>query len=147
MVRYSRKVIKDINKLCWRQRSGFSLLDVLVAMAIMGIVAVVFLNALATSHRATITADERVTAESLARKQLESMKGVAYINYGVSGHPEYALADAPLSYSISLLATPVDSATLQPLPNGQDQGIQVLAVTVARNGDDLFTVHGLKVNR
>lgn len=147
MVRYSKKMKNNGNALCRGTRAGFALLDVLVAMAILGIVAAVFLGALATADKATIVSDRRVTAESLARAQLETLKGVAYINYSVLGHPVYAVAAAPVSYSIALLATPVDPVTLLPLPSGQDQGVQDVAVTVARNGDDLFTVHDLKVAR
>ena len=46
---------------------GFTLVEVLIALAILGIVAVAFLSALATASTALILADERTTAESLTR--------------------------------------------------------------------------------
>jgi len=53
---------------------GYSLVEVLIAIAIMGTVAVAFLSALATSSRALILADERTTAESIARSEIEYVK-------------------------------------------------------------------------
>ena len=57
----------------WSQK-GLSLIEVLIAVAILGIVAVVFLSSLATSSKATIIADERTNAESLSRSELEYIK-------------------------------------------------------------------------
>ena len=57
-----------------RDQKGQSLIEVLIALAILGIVAVTFLIALTTSSTAIIIADERTTAESLARSELEYVK-------------------------------------------------------------------------
>ena len=53
---------------------GVTLIEVLIAVAILGLVAVAFLSALATASTAIIIADERTTAESLARSELEYVK-------------------------------------------------------------------------
>jgi len=53
---------------------GITLIEVLIAVAILGLVAVAFLSALATASTAIIIADERTTAESLARSELEYVK-------------------------------------------------------------------------
>ena len=53
---------------------GFTLIEVLIALAILAIVAVAFLTALTTASTALILADERTTAESLARSELEYVK-------------------------------------------------------------------------
>lgn len=127
--------------------AGFALLEVLISIALLGIVAVVFLGAVGTGDRAAITEDQRVMAESLARRQLEALKSDSYIDYAVGGHPLYPAISAPASYSVSLVATPVDPATLQSLPAGQDQGMQDIAVTVSRTGSQLTTLHDLKVSR
>ena len=57
---------------------GFTFIEVLIAMLIMSVFAVTFLAGLAASSRAVIVADERTTAESLARSQMEYVKIDAY---------------------------------------------------------------------
>ena len=57
---------------------GFSMLEVVIAIALLGIIAVSVLSALQTAALAFIIADRRATAESLARTQMEDVK---YQNY------------------------------------------------------------------
>ena len=57
---------------------GFTLLEVLIAIALIGIVAVAILGALSTSSKVLSIADERTTAESLARRQIEYIKSQGY---------------------------------------------------------------------
>ena len=56
------------------RESGVTLIETLVALAILAVVAVAFVSGLATASKATIIANEQSTAESLARSQLESIK-------------------------------------------------------------------------
>ncbi len=60
--------------------SGVTLIETLVALAVLGLIAVVFLSGLATAARATLIADEQATAESLARSEIEYVKSQDYIN-------------------------------------------------------------------
>jgi len=57
-----------------RNQKGQLLIEALIALAILGVVAVAFLTALTTASRAIIIADERTNAESLARTELEYVK-------------------------------------------------------------------------
>lgn len=57
-----------------RSLKGQSLIEVLIAIAILGVVAVAFFSALGTNSKAIIIADEQTTAESLARSELEYVK-------------------------------------------------------------------------
>ena len=60
----------------WMNKSqkGQTLIEVLIALAILAIVVVAYLTALTTSSRAIIIADERTTTESLTRSELEYVK-------------------------------------------------------------------------
>ncbi len=50
---------------------GYSLMETLVALAIMGIVAAIFLGGLATTTKANIVTDKKATAESLVFGETE----------------------------------------------------------------------------
>ena len=135
-----------------RNQKGFTLIEVLIAIAILGMIAVPFLTALSTSSRALIIADERTTAESLVRSEIEYVKSQDYCNaswsYNVNstgstvpGQPDWlvgshALPDNCKDYSLTVNASPIDD------------GIQKITVTVERDNDKLvLTTSTYKVNR
>jgi len=65
----------------WKGREGergFSLVETVIAIALLGIVAVAFLGALSTASRSIFIADERATAESLARTEMEYVRNQDY---------------------------------------------------------------------
>ena len=62
-----------------KSEKGFSLIETLVALALMGIIAVGLLSGLATTFRAGGISQERVIAESLAKSQWEYIKAQDYI--------------------------------------------------------------------
>src|SRR4030042_1566045 len=57
---------------------GLTLIEVLVAMGILAAVAVVFLTGMTTSSKAVMVSQERVSAESLSKSELEYVKSAAY---------------------------------------------------------------------
>ena len=129
--------------------TGVSLVETLVALAILGLIAVAFLSGLTTAARATLIADEQATAESLARAHMEHVKSQDYIDYADLDHEEYEgleLEPALASYSVEITAVPIDPDTGQPLPSG-DEGIQKITVTVNRNNKLVLTVDDYKVDR
>ena len=126
--------------------SGVTLLETLVALAILGFVAVAFLGGLTTATRATIIADEQATAESLARSEIEHVKSQGYIEDPAPG-AYTSVTPLDTSYIIYPTATPIDPDTGEDLPSGEDNGIQKITVTVERNGDPIITVESYKVDR
>ncbi|MCK4722999.1 MAG: type II secretion system protein [Dehalococcoidia bacterium] len=117
-----------------RNERGATLAETLVALAIFGIVAVVFLSGLTISSKAVMVNQERVAAESLAKSQMEYVRAQGY--------------DA--SYSEITIPDDLDA-------QGYDVGIgvqdvhvdelQKITVTIDRGGDILFTLVGYMVNR
>ena len=145
-----------------RKEKGFTLIEVLVALAILGLIGAAFLMALATASKAIIIADERTTAESLARSQMEFVKDLEYIYYNAVGHSVYGIfyeedgddGTPPPNYSIVFIAEPIDPTTGLPYTGpdgdgvyGQDDGIQKLEVTVSHQGNTVLTLEGYKVDR
>ena len=126
-----------------RSEKGFSLIETVVALAIVAIVAVSFLSGLATSARATIVADEQTTASSLARSQMEDIKDQTYD--GTNNPPVYSLiSSVPSSYTVD-----IDADRLDPEGDGfdDDDGIQKVVVTVERGGRTILTLEDYKVDR
>ncbi len=141
-----------------KSEKGFALVEVLVALALTGIIATAFLLAISTSSKAILVADERTTAESLARSQMEDIKNELYINYseGVPLHGVYITTVTPPNYSIGFTVVPFDPGTGNPygftdvggiLVFDDDDGIQKITVTVYHQGNDVITLEGYKVNR
>jgi prepilin-type N-terminal cleavage/methylation domain-containing protein len=67
---------------------GFSMLEVVIAIALLGIIAISVLSALQTAALALISADQRATAESLARSQMEYVRVQDYNEAPLGGQSE-----------------------------------------------------------
>jgi len=119
--------------------SGVTLIETLVALALLGIIAVPILSGLATTSKAAFTTDERATAESLARSQMEWVKNADYV-YGAT---EYSPAPIPdgkdyIDYSAIIVAEPL---------HDPDDGIQKIRIIVKRSDKVVITLEGYKVDR
>ena len=143
--------VKAINKIFGAKErngeTGASLIETLVALAILGIIAVAFLSGLATASKATFITDERGTAESLARSQMEYVKSHDYIDYADPAHGDYGVITTPAGYSVEVTVVPIDADTGQPLPAGDDEGLQRITVTIRHDSKSVLTIDGYKVNR
>lgn len=122
-----------------RGESGLTLLEMVVALAILGTIAVAFLAGVATTSRGTYIADERATTESLARTQMEWVKNAGY-SYNATS---YSIAPVPadkdyVNYSANITAEPL---------HDPDDGIQKVTVTIAHSGRAVFKLEGYKVDR
>jgi prepilin-type N-terminal cleavage/methylation domain-containing protein len=54
-----------------KEQRGFTFIEVLVGVAIMGMIVAAFMLALVTAFKANTLADIRTTADALARAQME----------------------------------------------------------------------------
>jgi prepilin-type N-terminal cleavage/methylation domain-containing protein len=129
---------------------GFSMLEVVIAIALLGIIAVSVLSALQTAALAFISADTRATAESLARTQMEYVRYSVYDNYDDEPgdpHPVYSLDPQidnikPPDFSVNTVAIRLDRDA-PPNPN-DDDGIQAITVTVSHEGRVVVTLKDYK---
>ena len=106
---------------------GFTLIEVTIAIALLGIIAVTILTALSTASVALIIADRRATAESLARSQMEYVKNQGYqgpyIDYSKSGHGEYGeIGGFTENYDVATTVEPINPNTYAPYLYIEDQG-------------------------
>jgi prepilin-type N-terminal cleavage/methylation domain-containing protein len=125
---------------------GMTLIEVLIALAIMGLVAIVFLGGLQASFTSNTVNQQRVVAEDLAKSQLEYVKGQVYDP--TNNPPQYQLmTGVPAGYYVQLI-----SARLDPKGDGigNDDGLQEITIKVYKGSDAsgslLITVKGYKIN-
>ncbi|MFQ5996594.1 MAG: hypothetical protein ACE5KP_03105 [Dehalococcoidales bacterium] len=119
--------------------SGIAFLETAVALAILGVIAVAFLNGLTTSSKSVFTADEQTTAESLAQSQMEWVKSANY-SYEATTYSPAPLPSGKdyLDYSVLI--------TAEPLRN-PDDGIQKITITIRRADKGVIKLEGYKVDR
>lgn len=126
-----------------KNQAGFSLIEVLLALALIGVLGTAIPSALSGANRATITAKQHTTAESLARSQMDYVQNQPYDTDNVT--PVYALIpEIPVPYSI---VTPM-AQRLDPRGDGtaNDDGLQQITVTVKHGEKIVFTLVDVKLN-
>jgi len=139
---------------------GVGLIEVIIALAILGIVAVAFLGGLSTALHATFIADERSVAQSLATSQMEYVKSQGYITNDVQAeYPKLDSSDVPGGYNIKsldrngnvfddgvhIIGVPWDAAN--GTVSSKDDGIQKVTVIIYHDTKKVLTLEDYKVNR
>ena len=64
-----------------KNEAGLSLIELVIALGLLGLISMALLSSMSGASRAFYTADERSTAESLARRELEYVKNLDYNVY------------------------------------------------------------------
>jgi prepilin-type N-terminal cleavage/methylation domain-containing protein len=118
----------------FEDEKGLTLVESLVTVAIVGVALVAFAVALSTGSIAVWENDQEVAAQSLARTQMEYIKGLPYD----SGANTYPTVNATDNYSISVAVTSVPDS---------DSNIQKVTANISRDGLVLLTIEDYKVNR
>jgi prepilin-type N-terminal cleavage/methylation domain-containing protein len=137
---------------------GFTLIEVLIALALFGIIAITFAGGLSTSSKAALTADVRTNAESLARTQMEYVKSQSYNRAPAGGAAIYStITDIPDGYAIwsenrtpgqyvpSVLGVPWDSGNNTAVY--EDNGLQKIKLVITHDGREVITLEDYKVDR
>lgn len=121
------------------RESGATLLETVVALAILGAIAVTFLSGLVTTSKAAFTTDERATAESLAQSQMEWAKSVSY-SYNATA---YSPAPIPTDKDYLDYSALITAASLR----NPDDGIQKITVTIKRSNREVSKLEDYKLDR
>jgi prepilin-type N-terminal cleavage/methylation domain-containing protein len=119
--------------------SGQTLMEILIALAILGIIAVSFLSGVTNTSKGAFIADEQATSESLARSQMEWVKRLDY-SYNGTSYPAGPIL-ATRDYA-NFTANITASALHNP-----DDGIQKITISVLHSNKTVFTLEGYKVDR
>jgi len=115
-----------------------TLVETLVALAIFGLVAGIFLAGLYVSSKSVMVSQERVAAESLAKSQMEYIKA-----------QEYAESYLEITVPSDLVAQgyAIDDPTVETVEDIPADELQKITVTVTHNEDEVFTLVDYKVKR
>jgi type II secretory pathway pseudopilin PulG len=114
-----------------KSEKGSTLLEVLVSLALMGTVAVLFLQGAMNSANARAQADERASAKILAESIIDSVKKMDYAsNYDVAIPAEYQ------GYTANLTVGYLGS-----------DNIEKLTLVISHDGRAILTLENYKANR
>ena len=115
-----------------KSETGSSLIETVVALAILGIIGVAFLSALATTSNTRSIADEHASARILAESQMENIKKQTYAF-------SYDPVPIPADYPGYTAVVDIDN-----LRNGN---IQKVTITIRHHDRDIETLESYKGNR
>jgi len=113
---------------------GTTLVEILMALTIIGLVAAAFVPGLATGSAAAGRTSQEAVAQTLARRQTEYVKSFSYNTLATT----YPKIPAPSDYAVTVMVGSVA---------GTDGNLQQINVGVAYKGDTVVTVESFKVNR
>ncbi|MHB1296729.1 MAG: PulJ/GspJ family protein [Anaerolineae bacterium] len=126
------------------RESGSTLLENLLAIAIVSLCMTFILASLSASGRGTALIHERTVAENLARQQMELLKAAPFSE---SGDYSGAMVATPEDYAITWAVSHWNGSAFQEAPS--TAGLQTITVTVslARSGQALTTLEDYKTDR
>ena len=137
--------MKMSQKLFLNSEQGMTLIETLMGLLIISIVAVAFLMSMSTASKAVIISQERVTAENLAKSQMEYIRSQTYdADNNPPYYAELPTEDIPANYDITVLTERMD-----PEEDGalDDDGLQKLTVIVNHDGLERFRLEGYRMDR
>lgn len=138
----TRSFVRNITNIqCeWFDDRGFSLVEELVSLAIVSMGLIMLVAMISTGSKGVASSVDHVTAEGLARSQIEQIKGASY-----SG--TYSPVSAPTGYSIDITVDYWDSGLGSFVSSDTGSGLQRITVGISRGSNTILQVQDYKVNR
>ncbi len=116
-----------------KHQKGSTLLETIVALALLGIISVAFLGGLATTSTARADATERSTAKILAENLMEQIKKT---DFAADYSAVVTISDEFAGYTPVITAVP-----------GKNGSIQKITVTVSHAGQEIYSLETYKTDR
>ena len=128
-------------------QKGFSLVEILVSIALLSVIGVALLSSLGTSSKALMTMDQRQTAKNIAEAVMEHIKSMDYLTYYPldDGNPNTPdIQDIIDNYPGYSLVTQNDSVKASYIENREDENIQQIDVIVKHGNNEIYSLTGYK---
>ena len=120
----------------FQEKTGFTLIEIVIALGILAAIATGFLTALNTNSRATRDLDEKVTAANLATAYLEAIKESSYaVTYPNAGDN----ITAPFQYDVDVDIDYSNDGTTW-VDFYTDETLQKITVIVSREGEYVLSL-------
>lgn len=129
-----------------RREAGYTLISLLIALAIMGLTLMILLAGLSTAALGTAIVTQRTAAENYARTQMEMIKAAPYapdpttVPYPAIGSMGVYTAEVAVRYWVSPTFTTTVPTT--------DEGLQEITISVYSSqlggGEPVFRLQGYK---
>ena len=133
------------SKLALSSESGFTLVEELVTIAILGIGLAVLVAMVTTGVIGVNRVDHKVIGANLARSQLELIKNAAYEpDPTVNPYPTVA---TPANYSVAVTVEYWIAPSGPFTSTVRNDGLQKIIVTISYDGTQVEQVEGFKVDR
>jgi len=131
-------------KAFFRRSSGATLIEVVIAVVILALITASVPPVLLLITKSQFSWSEQRIAENLTRNQIEYIKVTPYI----PGEPQYEVVPVPNgSYEVDVIAQPIDPVNREPLPPGEDEGIQEITVSIYHVDRLVLETRNYKVDR
>ena len=114
-----------------KSQKGVTLIEIVIAMVVLGIISVGFFSAINNSTETLITVDERETGRNLAESQMEYVKERIY----AWSYTPAVIPSAYTGYTASIMTEELTD---------RDTNIQKIIVTIQHRGRDVATLIGYK---
>jgi type II secretory pathway pseudopilin PulG len=113
------------------REDGFLLIEALIALALIGILAVTFSSGFGTGSKALTMTDERETAKNLAESQMEYVYDLPF----ASSYSPAPIGSEYPNYSADITTTNITS---------RDGSIQKITVIIKHHGEEVLRLEGDK---
>ena len=123
-------------------QSGLTLIEVIVAMAILGFIGVGFMGALGTGFRSQTIKEEQVIGNNIVRAALEEVRSQGYLD----NYPNAYTVATPTAagYAVSVVS---EDFCWPPPECVEDGNLQKNTAIVSHDGDELISIEDLKSRR
>ena len=138
-----------------RSAKGFSLIEVLVSLAILSIFVVAVLAGLGTATKATSQSELRTRAMAEARSQVESIKSRPYLIAPSNDFAKYTFTSPSNNLQVFTLdrSNSVVSGYIGGIPwdlhsqtvSTNDGGVQMVTVIIKYNGGEVYRLVDFKI--
>jgi len=140
-----RWLAKGKSKL-FREKTGFTLIEIVIALGILAAVGTGFLTALNTNSRAVRTVDEQVTATNLATAYFEAISKSTYATEPPYYDEAVASIDIPFQYNVAVnVESSSDGTNFNAFTVGET--LQRITVIVSRQGKPVLSTCTYKAEK